>query len=198
MINHQKGSQAAWAVAGLSILSIALGLVLLSQLGGSSGQDLGRDAGAIDWARVVPILIAAEVVKLLIAAFQAIVTYALLGARAGAGRWALLVFGLLGALSIAASGGVGLYAIVAQKPELTAQTSALGFLGMAATGLWVLLVILLRPVSLRAWQVALGLIVAAASVAPLLFPPAAMIAGILGLPWWFGIAKRLGETSRVA
>jgi hypothetical protein len=147
---------------------------------------------------VVPILVAAEAVKLLIAAFQAIVTCALLGQRGGAGRRALLVFGLLGALSIAASGAVGLYAIVAQKPELTVQTSALGFLGMAATGLWVLLVVLLRPVSLGAWQVALGLIVAAASIAPLLFPPAALIAGVLGVPWWFAIARRLGETSRLA
>ena len=196
-VDYQKGSQAAFAVAGLSTLSIFLGLVLLSQLGGSSGQDLGRDAAAMDWVRVVPLLLAAEGVKLLIAAFQAIVTYALVGSRGRAGRWPLLVFGLLGALSIAASGLVGLYAIVAHEPERTTQTSALGFLGMAATGLWVLLVVLLRPVSLRAWQVALGLTVAAASIAPLLFPPAAMIAGILGVPWWFAIAKRLREISQL-
>ena len=197
MSNPRKGSKAAFAVAGLSLLSIALGLVLLSQLGGSSGQDLGRGAGATAWARVVPVLLTAEVVKLLIAVFQAIVTFAV-APRAGAGRWPLLVSGLLGALSIAASGMVGLYAILAHQPELTAQTSALGFLGMAATGLWSLLVVLLRPVSLRAWQAGLGLIVAAASIAPLLFPPAALIAGILGVPWWFAIARRLGETSRLA
>ncbi|MDP8912548.1 MAG: hypothetical protein M3N39_03095, partial [Pseudomonadota bacterium] len=197
VIDYHKGSQAAGAIAGLSILSVGLGVLLLSQLGGSSGQDLGSDAAATAWARVVPILLAAEVVKLLIAAFQAIVTFALLGSRAGAGRWPLLVVGLLGAFSIAASGVVGLYAIVAHEPELTAQTSALGFLGMVSTGLWALLVVVLRPISLGAWQSALGLMMAAASTAPLFFPPAAMIAGILGVLWWFGIAMRLREISRI-
>lgn len=192
MIAHsRKGVLAAAAVGGLSLLSIALGMALLARLGGTSGQDLGRGAAASVWADILPILVAAEIVKLLIAAAQATVVFALTGSKDGATRWALLLTGLAGAVAIAASGAVGLYAVAAHQPELGAQTSALGFLGMAATGLWLLLLVVFRPVALRGWHTALGLVVAALSMATLIFAPVAILAGILGVPWWFGLAARL-------
>lgn len=198
MIDLRKGAFAAWAVAGLSILSIGLGLALVLQLGGTSGQDLGRTASNASWARILPILVAAEVTKLLIAASQATVALAVRGSRGGAWRRLLLPAGLAGSAAVAASGVVGLYATAVERPELTGQTSAFGFWGMAATGLWALMIVMLRPVELRPWQTFLGLALAAASVVPLLIPAVAIAAGLLGLPWWFGLAARLREASRTA
>jgi hypothetical protein len=186
------GPAAAIAVALLSFLALALGILLLNMLGGTSGDDLGSSAGAEAFARAVPVLIAAETLKLLIACAQLIVVVA--AARPASDRLArvaMMLFGSLGAFFIAASGVAGLDAVMSGDMSQAGFVSNLGFIGVAATGIWALLVIVLRPLPLARWHVAVGALFSLACLASFPIPPLALLSVVIGWPWWLGLSRAL-------
>ena len=195
--SRNMAAAAAASVAVLSILSLAVGVLLMSMLGGTSGQDLGQGAPDAAFARAVPVLGLAEVLKMLTAAAQLVVVAATAASASGAAqRAAMGVTGAAGAILIAASGIVGLYAIATSDATAGKTISDLGFFGIAATGLWLLLVVLFKALPLPVWLTAIALAVAATSLGALLVPPLVMLSGVLGLVWWFGLAAQLRRSAR--
>jgi hypothetical protein len=183
------GPAAAIAVAIFSFVALALGILLLTRLGGTSGQDLGSAAGADAFARAVPLLFAAELLKLLTACAQLVVVIAVARpAPERLSRVAMLILGSLGAFFIAASGVAGIEAIAAEDPGQGGFISNLGFVGVAATGAWALLVTLLRPLPLPRWLLVVGALFGLVSLAAFPVPPLALLTVVLGWPWWIGLS----------
>jgi|GEM_PF-6891797 len=186
----RRAGSAAAAIALLSILMVAVGMLLVGMLGGTTGRDLGGAAADSDFARAVPLILAAEVLKLATAAAQLVVVAAAArGEPSRAPRLALLALGGAGALLVAASGLAGLLAVAAERHS--PLIADFGFAGMAATGLWALLLVGLELPRLRRWHSAAGILFGAASLAALAAPPAAFLSVLAGLAWWFGLAGRL-------
>lgn len=186
------GPAAAIAVAIFSFVALALGILLLVRLGGTSGQDLGGGAGADAFARAVPLLFAAEILKLLTACAQLVVVIAVARlAPERLARVAILLLGSLGAFFIAASGVAGIEAILAQDAGQGGFVSNLGFVGVAATGAWALLVILVRPIRLARWLVVVGALFGLVCLTAFPVPPLALLTVVLGWPWWIGLSGAL-------
>jgi hypothetical protein len=101
----------------LSLAGMAVGVLLLNALGGSSGQDLGQNAPASAFGKAVPLLVAAEVIKILSAVVQLVIACALFTGVQGTLRIPFLLTGGAGALLIAASGVVGLMALRPKTPH---------------------------------------------------------------------------------
>jgi hypothetical protein len=183
---------AAALIVGLaSVAALAVGFLLLSKLGGTSGRNLGGGAAASAFANAVPLLILAETLKLVTAAAQLVVVHRTAPAPAGAAGWMLAAAGYLGASLIAASGIFGFWAVATHSQQMGVLISALGFYGIAATGVWALMLVLRGADELRRWHAAAGIAFAAACLAALAVPPAAMLSAAIGWAWWFGLAARL-------
>lgn len=189
MARETTVARAAMAVALLSVAQIGVGLLLISLLGGTSGQDLGQGAAPADWGRAVPVLVAAEILKMLIAAAQILVVRGLAGQAGRALPLTAAIVGIAGALLVATSGILGLAAVAVRDPALGAPTSVLGFLGLAATGIWAVLVAYLKPLPLKPWLLAVAWGLGASSILALAFHQIVVIAGLLSLLWWFGLAQ---------
>ena len=185
------GSKAAVALTILSALGLALGVLLIAQLGGTSGADLGRGAAPVHFAKVVPLLIAAEIVKILTCVAQIILVRAVAGLTTAPSGMLARLGGYAGAMLIAASGLAGLWAIASKNAGLGGIISGLGFVGLAATGLFVLLLTTAHRGKFGRWRAMAGFAFAAVSIAALLLPPLAMISAVIGWVWWLSLASVL-------
>jgi hypothetical protein len=181
---------AAFTVGLGSVAALAVGFLLLSKLGGTSGRDLGGAAAAGAFADAVPLLVAAEMLKLITAGAQ-LVAVRSTAAHAEAARRTLVTAGYSGALLIAASGIFGLSAVATQSRDMASLISTPGFYGIAATGLWAILLVLQGGFEFRRWLAVAGVLFGAACLVALAVPPVAMLSGILGWAWWFGLAAHL-------
>jgi hypothetical protein len=164
-----------------------IGVFPIAALGGSSGRDLGTNASGTAFANAALLLVAAELLKVALGACQAMQI-----------RWAAQVqekwragsvlSGYAGAALITASGLLGIYAVFAESRGLGASASALAFASAGATAIWVIAFVnstnFLNP-----WHRIVGLIFAATSLLSVLIAPIAMLAGLLGLAWWFGLSR---------
>lgn len=188
---NPKARVAAIGLAALSALGLAAGVALTVMLGGTTGQDLGRNAADAAFARATPLLVLAEIVKLLSAAAQVVVVRAVSAAAPpGRARLASLVSGIAGALLIAASGIVGLYAVATAQPDLGPIVADLGFAGVAATGVFAIVLVSFEAPRLRRWHVSAALLFAIASLAGLILPPLVLLTVPLGWAFWLGLARR--------
>lgn len=186
----RRARAAAIAAALLSLAALAVGILLVSMLGGTTGRDLGQGAADADFARAVPLLAIAEILKLSSAAAQLIVVAAIArGEPVRAARLFLVASGGAGALLIAASGLAGFCAIAAQQSS--PLISALGFAGIAATGAWALALVGLELPRFARWHAVAGILFGATSLAALAVPPAALLSVVAGWAWWLGLARRL-------
>lgn len=173
---------AAIAVAILSAALLADGIVMSNARGGAA------DA----FADAAPILAAAGLLKLLIALAQILVVRAVAAAApASMARLATLVSGVAGALSIAASGFVGLYAVAASNAGRQALSADLTLAGVGATGIFALVLLSFEAPRLRRWHAGVTLLFAIASIAALLYPPLLYVAVPVGWLFWIGLAGRL-------
>jgi hypothetical protein len=183
---------AAIAVALLSAAQLAVGIGLTSMLGGLTGQDLGANAANEAFARAAPLLVVAEILKLLVAAAQAMVVRPVAAAApAHAARTATLVAGLGGALLIAASGLLGLYAVAVQDPGMGPLVADLGFAGLGATGIFALVLLSFEAPRLRRWHALVTLLFGLACLVALFVAPVALLTVPLGWAFWLGLAGRL-------
>ena len=197
MFSTSYAARACFATIALSLLSIAIGIVLMRMLGGSDGSELGRSASGADWASAAPLLAIAEAVKFALAAAQAIVVTHL-ARRAGVPLAASLrAAGYAGALLLALSGIAGLQAIAAEDP-MPRLPSLFGLLGLAATGLWALLLLAGRVLKTAGWHRLLTVPFALLNMAALPFPPAAFAGALLGLAWWAGLGRQFSAEARAA
>ena len=198
IISDRTAARAAFAVGLFSVASIASGVALLAMLGGTSGQDLGQGAAAEAFARAVPVLIAAEALKLLSAAAQLLVVAATAHKTITPRAWVLAGLGSVGSLGFAASGVFGLAAIAAARPEVPPIIAQAGFLGIAVTGGWALLTAWWRVAGIGGWLRIVGLLFGAGCLLALALPPLAILSGLVGLVWWFGLASHLRRLGRAA
>lgn len=192
MIPHDpKAGTAAAAIALISAVQVAAGIGLTAMLGGLTGADLGRGAAEAAWERAVPLLVVAELLKLAVAAAQVVVVRALASsAPAGPRRLALFTAGFGGALLIAASGIAGFVAI-ASSDAMPAFVAPFGFGGLAATGIWALLIAGFEARTLSRWHFVSAIAFGLACLGALAVPPVALLSVVIGWGWWLGLAGRL-------
>jgi hypothetical protein len=181
-------ARSAFALGVLTALAMLTGVLLISALGGSSGRDLGTTASGAAIMAVAPLLAVAELLKFATGACLGTLVLASAAAqlklRAGA-----YLSGCAGAVLIAASGSVGLYALASQSRDMGAWASALGFAGSGATAIWVLTFLGGSTVALSKWHRTVGCAFAGASLLSLIVAPVALLAGLFGLVWWFGLSR---------
>jgi hypothetical protein len=195
MFSTRKAALACYAIVALSLISLGIGIALMTMLGGQDGSQLGQSASGADWASAVPLLTLAELVKFALAAAQVIVVTHL-ATRTGPALGALLrAAGYSGALLVALSGIAGLQAIVAQNP-MPSLPSLFGFLGLAATGLWALLLLVAKALQTPRWHRMLTLPFGLLGIAVPLFAPASFAAALLGLAWWAGLGRHLAAEAQ--
>jgi hypothetical protein len=169
-------------------------MLLIAALGGSSGRDLGSDASGMAFTKAAPLLIAAELIKLAVGTCQGtLVSYA----TQVQGKWrtATKLAGYTGAALIAASGLVGIYAVYAESRGLGVWASALAFGSAGATAIWVIGFTTSTKLPLKPWHRIVAFTFAAASLMSLIIAPAAMLAGLLALAWWFGLSRAAASSS---
>lgn len=195
MFSNRKAAIACYAAIALSLLSLGIGIALMRLLGGSDGSQLGQSASGADWASAVPLLALAEGVKFALAAAQTIVVTNLARATGRPLGAALRASGYAGALLLALSGVAGFQAILTEDP-LPRLPSLFGLLGLAATGLWALLLLAGRVLKTARWHRLLTAPFALFSMAAPLFAPAAFAAALLGLAWWSGLGRQLSLEAR--
>jgi hypothetical protein len=173
----------------LTIAAMLTGIMLMWTLGGASGRDLGAKASDVALAQAAPLLIVAEVLKIAIGVCQG----ALVRSTSHLHKWAAaaLLAGYAGAALIAASGLMGLYAVQAESRQMGAIASALAFGSVAATAVWVISLLSSAKPLLRPWHRTVGFAFAATSLLSVVIHPAALLAGALGLAWWFGLSRAL-------
>ena len=181
---NPRARAAAITVALLSAAQLAAGMALTGMLGGFTGQDLGANAANEAFARAAPLLVVAEILKLLAAGAQAIVVPAVAAAApAPRARMATLVSGMAGAILIAASGLLGLYAVAAQDPGQGPLVADLGFAGLGATGVFALVLLSFEAPRLRRWHAFVTLLFGLACLLALFFAPVIFLTVPLG--WAF-------------
>ncbi|HEY0011977.1 MAG TPA: hypothetical protein VGB79_03900 [Allosphingosinicella sp.] len=189
---NPRARAAAIAIALLSAAQLAAGIALTGMLGGFTGQDLGAHAANEAFARAAPLLVLAEILKLLVAFAQAIVVPSVAAAApAPTARMATLVSGMGGALLIAASGLLGLYAVAAQDPGYGPLVADLGFAGLGATGIFALVLLSFEAPRLRRWHAFVTLLFGLACLIALFYAPAVLLTAPLGWAFWLGLAGRL-------
>ena len=181
-------SRFAFLLGALTIAAMFTGVLLISALGGTSGRDLGANSTDVAFANVARLLILAELLKLVIGTCQAMLVRNVASVQRKRRTGALLT-GYAGAALITASGIVGIYAVIAQSRGIGAMASAHAFGSVAATAAWVILFVSSATVRLKPWHRGVGFTFAGASLLSLLVAQAALVAGMLGLAWWFGLSK---------
>ena len=181
-------SRFAFLLGAFTIAAMLTGVFLISALGGSSGRDLGANATGVALANAAPLLVLAELLKLVIGTCQAMLVRNAVSVQRKR-RAAALLSGYVGAALITASGMVGIYAVIAQSRGIGAMASALAFGSAAATAAWVILFVSSATMRLRPWHRSVGFTFAGASLLSLLVAQAALVGGMLGLAWWFGLSK---------
>jgi hypothetical protein len=192
MIRRNRSARAAAiAVALLSGAQLAVGIGLAAMLGGTTGRDLGTGAAEAAFARAVPLLVVAEMLKLLAACAQIVVVRAVAGAApARAARAATLVSGTAGAALIAASGVLGLWAVVQQEAGHGPLIAALGFAGLGATGLFALVLLSFEAPRLSRWHAGAALLFGLLCLGALVLPVLALLSVPAGWAFWLGLAAR--------
>ena len=182
MPESRKLSTAAFVLAVLTVAALAIGAVLVRQLGADAAA--GSAAAA---AR--PLLITAEIVKLASAACLAVAVRA-----AGGGPVRMAGWG--SALLLAASGAAALAAICNANAALGSWANPLAIASLIATALWALGLSFGGETRLPAWLRIVASLFAAAALGAAFVPPVGLLAGLLGLLWWFGLgisARRLAK-----
>ncbi|WP_294174006.1 hypothetical protein, partial [uncultured Sphingomonas sp.] len=111
---EKVGFRSALSLGVLTAVAMLTGVLLMSTLGGSSGRDLGATANGTTIMEVAPLLAAAEVLKLATGVCLATLVLASRTAQSKLRAGAYLS-GCAGAVLIAASGLVGLYALASQN-----------------------------------------------------------------------------------
>lgn len=188
---NSRARAAAISLVVLGVAMLAAGAMLVSMLGGTTGRDLGANAADAAFARAVPVLVVAEILKILTCIAQIVVVRAVAAAApAPRARLATLVSGIVGALLIGASGVLGLYATASSDSSWAPTVSELGFAGIASTGAFAFVLLSFEAPRLRRWHAGVALLFGIASIAAMLFPPAAFAAGLLSFPFWIGLAGR--------
>ena len=182
------GARSAFSLGVLTAVAMLTGVLLISALGGSSGRDLGATATGASIMQVAPLLAAAELLKLATGACLGTLVFASAAAQSKLRAGAYLS-GSAGAVLIAASGLFGLAALASQSRDMGAWASALGFASSGATAIWVLTFLSGSTVALRRWHRAVGCAFAGASLLSLVVAPVALLAGLFGLIWWFGLSR---------
>ena len=181
-------SSSAFVLGVLTIAAMLTGVFLIAALGGSSGRDLGSNAGGMAFKNAAPLLIVAELLKVALGTCQAMVVRCAVEVQ-GKWRGGALLSGYAGAALIAASGLVGIYAVYAESRGLGAWASALGFASAGATAIWAIAFVSGTNLVLKPWHRIIGLTFAAASVLSLIVAPVGMVAGLISLLWWFGLSR---------
>jgi hypothetical protein len=184
---------AAISIAVLSVAVAATDMALAPMLVGTTGLDRGQGAEDADFALAAPVLVFAGILKLLGAGAQVVVVRAVAGAApARMARTATLVAGLAGALLIAASGSLGLWAASQQHAGHGPVIAALGFGGLGATGLFAFVLLSFEAPRLRRWHAAVALLFGVLSLGALALPILAPLSVPAGMAFWLGLARRFG------
>ena len=163
-----RPSHIAWAMAGLTIAALAVGIAV-------SGPD-----GALAADAPHGLLFVAEVIKLLSGGAV------ILLARTGSSGGALRLAGYAGGLLTIAAGLAG-FAALAGTVEAALYVTPLALTGLALTAAW--LVGEARALS-SVMLAILASLLALFALAALAFPPAGLVAALLGLVCWSMLARR--------
>ena len=187
---NPRARAAAIAVALLSagVLALRIAMTALLTDPSSTGAGAGDDA----FARAAPFLVAIGILQILTALAQILVVRAVAAAApASTARMATLASGIAGALLLAASGLLGLYATAAGAPELGALVLDLGLAALGATGVFAWVLLSFEAPRLRRWHAGVALLFGLLSLGALVFTPAVWLAVPLGWAFWLGLAGRL-------
>jgi hypothetical protein len=183
----RTAAAAARAIALLSAAAILVGLLLLARLGGSSGRDLGAGGAGAAFGDATSLLIVAEVLKLATATAQMVLAYRARPAEPFWLRALLFLAGAAAAFCIAASGLVGLQAVAVKDQGLVPTIAGFGFAGVAATGLWAILLVTSKTLPLGRWPAGAGLLFGTIAISALALPPLAMLSAVIGWFWWLSL-----------
>jgi hypothetical protein len=186
-----KPNAAAFVQAAATLLSVLAGVAIAALTGAQKGQLDGVAAETAQQAG--PLLIGAEVIKAISAialASIAMILFRQLRQRALGG--AILVLGLLSAVFLVGSAGMGAAAVFLAKPETGYCAGWLGLASLSASGLFVLAIALSRAGSLPSWVRVLGAAFCAAAVGAWALNPIGLLAGLFSFVWWivFGLRWR--------
>lgn len=188
----KNGAPAAVAAAGLSVVSLGLGVALMARTGAGGFVAAGGDARL---ASAGTLLAAAELAKMASAMAVGGVIAALLAKRAvnrRLMRFAAAV-GYIGSAVLFASaviGLVGLFARVGSPQSIAWTVHVMGLAAMALTGAWAGLAALADR-GLPRWLKVAAWLFALASIATLAAPAAGLAAFLFGLAWFLGVAAAL-------
>ena len=183
---NPRARAAAIAVALLTAAVLALKVGMTASL-----TDRGGTAEAA-FAAAAPFLVAIGILKLLAALAQILVVRAVAAAApAPAARMAALVSGIAGALLLAASGLLGLYASAADAPQHAALVFDLDLAALGATGVFALVLLSFEAPRLRRWHAGASLLFGLLCLLALFLPTAFWLAVPLGWAFWLGLAGRL-------
>ncbi|HEX8194216.1 MAG TPA: hypothetical protein VF552_15080 [Allosphingosinicella sp.] len=187
---NPRARAAAIALAILSAVQLAVGIAVAASIASFLQRQPG-DAQAA-FADAVPLIVIVEIVKLLAAVAQILVVRAVAAAApAPRARMAALVSGIAGALLMAASGLLGLYAAAAKDVGSGALVHDLALAALGATGVFALVLLSFEAPRLRRWHAGVTLVFALACLLTLFVPGALFAAVPLGCIFWLGLAGRL-------
>lgn len=186
-----RAGVACYACALLTLLALAVGIAIAVELGVASGMEIGR-LDRVALARVTPLLIVAELLKIATAVAVAVVVLEFRGHPA---RTARTWLGLLAAALVGAAGLLGLFALSSSGPASAGLGRIVGLLGLASvpmTGIWVIMLATTKDQAgapFPTWLRAVALSLLALGLAAPIFPPVGILFGLVSLAWWVGLGR---------
>jgi hypothetical protein len=200
-LKRPGGSLAAFLSAALSLVSLGLGLAILSAVRGADPGDLAAGETMRALGQHIPLLLTAEAVKAALALSGALAMLSLrkrlTEAQSPLRVWSTTGVGLAGSGLLLASAAAGAQAAFepAMADVLAKAAVQFGALSVVATGLWALLsgvMLLGDPFRARALGlIGVGLGVASAPMP--FFPIAGMAVFVFSLAWWILLGLRLRD-----
>ena len=191
----RAGAPASYACAILTVAALAAGITIAVRLGAQSGVDVAR-ADSASLSAIKPLLMAAEVLKIITGALIAVAVIA--ANNSIRVSRAALPLGLAGAAFLIAAGVLGFLAVgqlgrPEGTPELGTWTALAGLVSAPLTGLWAALLLPLQSSPAPRWLRITALILAASGVLALLLAPVGMIFGVASIIWWTGLGRLFGR-----
>ena len=186
------GALASFACAFLTVAAMGVGLMIVFHIKSSSGMDVAA-AGPEVLRAIRPFLVAAEWLKIALAAATAIAVYSAFPSLSRSK--ALLILGLLSAALLLVAGVLGLSAVSSlSAPSGNAMlgrvTAISGLLSMALISIWAALLLRGSSVATDAprWLRICGILLATIGLVSL-FTPFALVFGLLAIAWWTGLGR---------
>jgi len=188
------GAIASMGVAILTVLAMITGIAILFRIGGASGVDVAAAEGSAIRS-VVPLLFAAEALKLATAAAM-LVSVIAVGRTLSLPSWSTGA-GLVAVAAVTCSALFGFEGVAAAngsvRPGAVALVPYAGRILFVASGLWILSASRTaeRAGVFPKWLFRVGLVLAAVSILSAIVPPLGLPTGLLAILWWTGLARSL-------